>query len=172
MPADVSDRPPRQGPISRYFIPLKAFSSGLEDSAVSESTSVGDADDVVCVASLGFAAVAAFDCRSGLVWACTAVVNEIKRESAKTNRGARDALLRMLSGPMFKVLRGRSGQLAMVIGVWLCCKGQMRSFGVIPSGAVLSAKGSIARAASYHFFARSTLFAASSSFRFTTSTLG
>jgi hypothetical protein len=48
---------------------LKAFSSGLEDSAVSESLSVGDADGVVWVVSAGFDALAAFDCRSGLVWA-------------------------------------------------------------------------------------------------------
>ena len=70
MPAAVSDRPPRNGPTSRYFIPLKAFSSGL-DSSLSLSPVFGEAVAVSGVAELcaGWAALAAFDCRSGLVCA-------------------------------------------------------------------------------------------------------
>src|SRR5450759_3227983 len=110
MPAAVSDLPPRKGPIRRYFIPLKAFSSGLEDSAASELLSGvvgGWAGWVVCS---GFTAL---DCRSCLAWACAAVANNVENVTAKTNRTMRDAFLRKLSGPMVKVSPGKKWTMAL-----------------------------------------------------------
>src|SRR5215469_13523152 len=61
MPAAVNDRPPRKGPISRYWSPLNGFSSGL----VSSGPVLGD----FCSAALGgfdvsAAGLIAFDWRS------------------------------------------------------------------------------------------------------------
>src|ERR1700722_13951362 len=66
MPAAVSDLPPRNGPIMRYFIPLNSLSSGLPDSLSDggfslDAFSVDDGADCV--------GLTAFDCRSGLVCA-------------------------------------------------------------------------------------------------------
>lgn len=108
MPAAVSDRPPRKGPINRYFIPLKIFSSGLEDSAASVPLSVEGAACAagceVCAAGDGFTA---FDCRSGLACECAPLVKELANATAKNNRANRDACLQKLSEPMFKVSPGK-----------------------------------------------------------------
>src|ERR1035437_8746227 len=110
MPAAVSDLPPRKGPIRRYFIPLKAFSSGLEDSSAAELLSggaVGWAGWVVCTG------VTALDCRSGLAWACAAVANNVENVTANRIRAMRDAFLRELSGPMVKVSPGKKWTMAL-----------------------------------------------------------
>src|SRR5580704_16217872 len=114
MPAAVSDRPPRKGPISRYFMPLKAFSSGFEDSAPSLSLSVEAAGCAVWVVSPGFAAFAAFDCRSGLTWAITVEANKIAKLTSKTKRATKDGCLRKVSGAMFKSSPEEVDNYAMV----------------------------------------------------------
>src|SRR5579863_9528304 len=97
MPAAVSDRPPRKGPIKRYFIPLKAFSSGFEDSPLSESLAPGAA---VCPVGLAGAGFAAFDCRSGFVWPAAETTKEIARVTARTKLAKRGSNLRKRSRPM------------------------------------------------------------------------
>src|ERR1700722_15318639 len=66
MPAAVSDLPPRNGPIMRYFIPLNSLSSGLPDS-LSEGEFSLDAFSVD--AGADGVGLTAFDCRSGFVCA-------------------------------------------------------------------------------------------------------
>ena len=102
MPAAVSDRPPRNGPIIRYFIPLKAFSSGL-DSSLSVSLSL-EAAALCAVGAVcaGCADLAALDCRSGLVCAFAAIKQKVVRKRARINRTADDALQRMLCAPMVR----------------------------------------------------------------------
>jgi hypothetical protein len=50
----------------------------------------------------------AFDCRSGLAWpnaaAANQAANKIESVTARTNRTTSMARVRMLSGPMFKVI--------------------------------------------------------------------
>src|SRR5579864_4862521 len=103
MPAAVSDRPPRNGPTKRYFIPLKAFSSGL-DSSLSLSVALGEAaalcdDGAVCA---DCADLAALDCRSGLVCACAATRQNATRKKLTIKRAGDDALHRKLCGPMVR----------------------------------------------------------------------
>src|SRR5579864_518259 len=103
MPAAVSDRPPRNGPIRRYFIPLKGFSSGFDDSAASLSLSAVPAVWAGCPVWVVCTGLTAFDCRSGLVCARTPVAKKIENVITKTNRAIRDAGLQKLSGDMFKL---------------------------------------------------------------------
>jgi hypothetical protein len=81
----------------RYFIPLKAFSSGFE-SALSESAA-GAAGWAVAA---GFAAL---DGRSGLAWAFADIA--AKSVTAKTNGAKSGAFTRSLSGPMFGLSPGK-----------------------------------------------------------------
>src|ERR1051326_7107308 len=123
MPAAVNDLQPRNGPTRRYFIPLKTFSSGLVDSAVSASLAVAVAAGwVVCAA--GCEDLTAFDCRSGLVCAGTAVVNQVKNEMARIRRTQNKAFFE----PMFEVISGEYGNdLSMVILEGRAAKGCSRS---------------------------------------------
>src|ERR1700747_1264082 len=104
MPEAVSERPPRNGPISRYFIPLKAFSSGLESSFSLSVSLTLEASALCAVGALcaGCADLAAFDCRSGLVCAFAATKQKVVRKRARIKRAAHDALLRKLCEPMVR----------------------------------------------------------------------
>src|SRR5579859_2183133 len=104
MPAAVKDLPPRNGPTRRYFIPLKTFSSGLVDSAVSASLGVAAAAGWVACAA-GCEALTALDCRSGLACAGAAVVNQVRNEMARTRWTQNKAFFE----PMFEVISGEYG---------------------------------------------------------------
>src|ERR1700686_3894202 len=122
MPAAVNDRPPRKGPIIRYFIPWKGFSSGLGVSEVWASPSSGAAGLPTSVLCDG---LTAFDCRSGLAWARARDVTRTMNVAAKTNRAANNEFLRKLCGQtMFKVLSGEEmGNLHMLIPQTPAAKG-------------------------------------------------
>src|SRR5215470_11453588 len=99
MPAAVSERPPRKGPIIRYFIPLNAFSSGLA-SSFSALATFGAFVEFCTEGAFwaGWVGLAALDCRSGLVCANAVFKQKLARQM-KAKR-ANGALGRTGSGPM------------------------------------------------------------------------
>src|SRR5579872_1562829 len=130
MPAAVRERPPRNGPIIRYFMPLKTFSSGLEDS--SESSSFLPSVVVAALAAWfdcgASAAVAAFDCRSGLACASAAIeksVKSVRKIAVEIERAALVALLRRKSWPICRLspwFCGRREQCPYGTPDGSCCK--------------------------------------------------
>src|SRR5580704_12295951 len=121
MPAAVSERPPRNGPIILYFIPLKAFSSGLDDSAFSPSAVF--AASAVWGVGVVFSGFTALDCRSGFACASTPMtVRKMRNEIAQNRRTVNEAFLRKLSRPISADLREDVNNLSMVIPPGLRCK--------------------------------------------------
>src|SRR5579871_144731 len=93
MPAAVSDRPPRNGPIRRYFIPLNALSSGFAESEFSSSAALGAL--AACAGCAAWAGFTAFDCRSGFVCALAPLAesnNMIVKMKHTTDEGLRKVL--------------------------------------------------------------------------------
>ena len=107
----------------RYFIPLKAFSSGLVVSVASASPSP---EQPACAASVCCDGFTAFDWRSGLACAKASSGKQGNEVTVKTNRvdEQRDSCEGCLEPTMFKVFSGEEiGNLHMVILQRLAGKG-------------------------------------------------